>query len=361
MTHNMMALTIFLLVFLWAIIEDMMTWHQSFQRSEKIVNKNKPVKILWKSHVFTACEKALFLLNWKEKYFFTGCEKWLFHRIFTGVFSKAFCMGSFLNHLKDTYNSHRFFCLLPNSLNSWAEPPHYQRFCRGRLTSAKIEWTKDSTGPKQEHLRKLLGPSKDFAIVYCFSLNDHWKLFESFQVSILQRINLLSLSKDWAIVSVSWQSCLNPEPLHLLKKGFNLRRDRSHQQLWNWLQTDFSTVAGKIYWHLHVFLWDMFWLLQKIELLLCVIPSKDQSTVLVRSQTLTNPSKECFLMSWPNSDKSFKGLFFKRWFIFLWLCGSTLFDSSLDCFQSHCFQAQVQDSVALWGCHLALAAVEAVA
>ena len=146
MTHNMMALTIFLLVFLWAIIEDMMTWHQSFQRSEKIVNKNKPVKILWKSHVFTACEKALFLLNWKEKYFFTGCEKWLFHRIFTGVFSKAFCMGSFLNHLKDTYNSHRFFCLLPNSLNSWAEPPHYQRFCRGRLTSAKIEWTKDSTG-----------------------------------------------------------------------------------------------------------------------------------------------------------------------------------------------------------------------
>ena len=114
-------------------------------------------------------------------------------------------------------------------------------------------------------LRKLLSPSKDWAVVYGFScvnpLNDqatvHCKMPESFKGSILQRINLLSPSKDWDTVSFSWQSCLNPEPPQLQKKAL-ASEETDHI---NSFETDWKQ-ASQEWLDIHIF-----WVLQRIELL----------------------------------------------------------------------------------------------
>ena len=118
--------------------------------------------------------------------------------------------------------------------------------------------------PKQDP-DVLLSPSTDWTIVCCSAM---WILQRINVVSmtnclnkgpLLQMVNLLSPPKGWATVSFSLQSCLNPwRGQHKVWCQLNLpnpglpqllkvltSRDRSHQQLWNWLKTSFSAVTGK--------------------------------------------------------------------------------------------------------------------
>ena len=266
MTPAWVALTLFLLECLW--------YHWRHQDMTSVLSK--VMKILWaKISLWKSCEKVLFshpVKKWlpftlKGKVLFsTACEQKTFRMIFTELlFLKPFVWQAFW--IIDKIRIDNIVLFVYCQTLSTPELRRHTTNGSGRLTPKEIGWTNDSTN---------VSPSKDWAIVYCSAM---W---------ILQRTHLLSMTN-----CLLFQCCLNPWrgqaawswPTTASEEGFNLRRDRSHQQLWNWLKTSFSTVTGKEPLALFlIFLWDMFWVLQRIELLfivfICVNPLKEQSTGL---------------------------------------------------------------------------------